>query len=95
MKAHSLKDLEGNQGREAWEPCNGERRGALVAESWKMGEVTVGGDEGEDKIPPSAPTVILNRGSAPRSRGTAARAALLLGQRQPKGRSKRLAALAR
>ena len=36
----------------ALEPCNGERRGALVAESWKMGEVTVGGDEGEDKIPP-------------------------------------------
>ena len=80
MEAQSLRF--GRKSREkslgSLEPCNGERRGALVAESWKMGEVTVGGDEGEDKIPPSAPTIILSHGSAPRSRGTATRAALLL-----------------
>ena len=36
----------------AWRAFNGERRGALVALVMEMGEVTVGGDEGEDKIPP-------------------------------------------
>ena len=60
-----------------------------------MGEVTVGGDEGEDKIPPSAPTVILSHGSAAHSCHTAAQAALLLSQRPPKGWSERLAVLAR
>ena len=36
----------------AWRAFNGERSGALVALVMEMGEVTIGGDEGEDKIPP-------------------------------------------